>query len=64
LTTTMTGMKDVVKALGEAGVRDRCQIMIGGAPVTQQFANSIGADGYGANASAAVALARSIVSSG
>lgn len=63
LTTTMTGMKDVVQALRESGVRDRCRIMIGGAPVTQQFANSIGADGYSANASAAVDLARSIVSS-
>jgi corrinoid protein of di/trimethylamine methyltransferase len=63
LTTTMTGMKDVVQALRESGVGDRCRIMIGGAPVTQQFANSIGADGYSANASAAVDLARSIVSS-
>jgi 5-methyltetrahydrofolate--homocysteine methyltransferase len=63
LTTTMVGMKDVVQALRESEVRDPCRIIVGGAPVTQQFADSIGADGYSSNANAAVALARSIVTS-
>jgi corrinoid protein of di/trimethylamine methyltransferase len=63
LTTTMTGMKDVVHALRESDIGDRCRIIVGGAPVTQQFADSIGADGYSSNANAAVTLARSFVSS-
>jgi 5-methyltetrahydrofolate--homocysteine methyltransferase len=63
LTTTMVGMKDVVQALRESEIRDPCRIIVGGAPVTQQFADSIGADGYSSNANAAVALARSIVTS-
>ncbi len=62
LTTTMIGMKDVVEALQESGIQDRCRIIIGGAPVTQEFADSIGANGYSPNASAAVQLARSLVS--
>jgi 5-methyltetrahydrofolate--homocysteine methyltransferase len=63
LTTTMVGMKNVVEAACEAGLQDRCRIIIGGAPVTQQFADSIGASGYAPNASASVQLARSIVAS-
>ncbi len=63
LTTTMVGMKDVVKALRESEINDRCRIIIGGAPVTQQFADAIGADGFSSNANSAVALARSIVAS-
>ncbi len=63
LTTTMVGMKSVVQAACDAGLQDRCQIIVGGAPVTQKFADSIGANGYSPNASAAVQLARSIVSS-
>jgi len=61
LTTTMTQMKAVIKALEDAGVRSTTKIMIGGAPITQQFADEIGAEGYGDNASAAVALARKLV---
>ena len=61
LTTTMTMMKNVVEALDQAGVRESTKIMIGGAPITQQFADEIGADGYSDNASAAVALARKLV---
>jgi len=61
LTTTMTQMKNVIKALEEAGLRNKTKVMIGGAPITQQFADEIGADGYGDNASAAVALARKLV---
>ncbi len=62
LTTTMTAMKGVIESLEEAGLRDQIKVVIGGAPVTQQYADSIGADGYSSNASAAVALARSLVS--
>jgi corrinoid protein of di/trimethylamine methyltransferase len=62
LTTTMTGMKTVVQALRESGLSDRCKIIIGGAPVTQKYADAIGADGYSNNASGAVALARQLVS--
>ncbi len=58
LTTTMTQMKAVVKALEEAGIRKKTRVIIGGAPITQQYADEIGADGYSDNASAAVALAR------
>jgi 5-methyltetrahydrofolate--homocysteine methyltransferase len=58
LTTTMHGMTQTVRALQEAGVRDQVKIIVGGAPVTQEFAAQIGADGYGANAAAAVELAK------
>lgn len=61
LTTTMPQMKKVIEALVEAGIRDSAKVMIGGAPVTQEFADEIGADGYSENASAAVALARRLV---
>ena len=60
LTTTMTQMKAVVEKLEAAGVRDKYKVMIGGAPITQQYADEIGADGYSDNASAAVALARKL----
>ena len=60
LTTTMTGMKAVVEAVREAGLEEQCKVMIGGAPVTQQYAESIGAAGYSSNASSAVALAREL----
>ena len=61
LTTTMTMMKAVVEGLQEAGIRDTTKVMIGGAPITQQYADEIGADGYSDNASTAVALARKLV---
>lgn len=61
LTTTMTVMKTVIQALEKAGIRERTKVMIGGAPITQQYADEIGADGYSDNASAAVALARKLV---
>lgn len=60
LTTTMTMMKNVIDALDEAGVRKTTKVMIGGAPITQQYADEIGADGYSDNASAAVAMARKL----
>jgi len=55
----MTAMKTTIEALQAAGLRDRVKVLIGGAPVTRQFAQDIGADGYGDNASVAVSLARS-----
>lgn len=61
LTTTMTYMKDVIDALTEAGLRDKVKVMVGGAPVSQHFADEIGADGYSDNANTAVALARRLV---
>ncbi|MHC4403552.1 MAG: corrinoid protein [Planctomycetota bacterium] len=60
LTTTMTQMKAVVEALETAGIRDKTKVMIGGAPITQQYCDEIGADGYSDNASAAVGLARQL----
>ncbi len=54
LTTTMPSMKDTIDALEEAGVRDKVKIMIGGAPVTQNYADEIGADGYAPDAASAV----------
>jgi 5-methyltetrahydrofolate--homocysteine methyltransferase len=61
LTTTMRTMQHTIKALQEAGVRDRVKVMIGGAPVTQSFADQIGADGYASNAASAAELARRFV---
>ena len=64
LTTTMTQMKAVIEALKKAGVRDKVKVIIGGAPITQQYADEIGADGYSDNASGAVGLARKLVGAG
>lgn len=61
LTTTMRMMEQTIKALEEAGLRDQVKIMIGGAPVTQSFADQIGADGYASNAAAATELAKRLV---
>jgi corrinoid protein of di/trimethylamine methyltransferase len=61
LTVTMSAMKTTIQALQEAGVRDKVRVMVGGAPVTEQFAREIGADGYSENASSAVALARRLM---
>ena len=60
LTTTMTMMKAVIQALEKAGIRDKTKVMIGGAPITQQYADEIGADGYSDNANGAVAMARKL----
>ena len=62
LTTTMTMMKKVVESLEKAGLRKKTKVMIGGAPITQQYAAEIGADGYSDNASGAVAVARKLAS--
>jgi 5-methyltetrahydrofolate--homocysteine methyltransferase len=61
LTTTMPGMKTTLQALSAAGLRQRVKVMVGGAPVTQAFADAIGADGYRPNAASVVELARQLV---
>lgn len=61
LTTTMPVMKDTIQALEAAGLRNGVKILIGGAPVTQSFAEEIGADGYAPDAATAVELARELV---
>jgi 5-methyltetrahydrofolate--homocysteine methyltransferase len=61
LTTTMRAMESTIKVLEEAGLRDKVKIMIGGAPVTQAFADQIGADGYASNAASASELAKKLV---
>ena len=61
LTTTMTYMKDVIQALEDAGIRQNVKVMVGGAPVTQNFADEIGADGYSDNANSAVAVAKELM---
>ena len=61
LTTTMRAMAHTIKALEEAGLRDKVKIMVGGAPVDAEFSRRIGADGYGSNAPAGVDLAKSFV---
>lgn len=61
LTVTMPSMKTTIQALKEAGLRGDVKVLVGGAPVTEQFAREIGADGYGENATSAVSLARKMV---
>src|SRR5450432_1661415 len=61
LTVTMPSMKTTVDAFRTAGLREKVKIMVGGAPVTQQYADAIGADGYSDSAGGAVALARRLV---
>jgi 5-methyltetrahydrofolate--homocysteine methyltransferase len=61
LTTTMVNMKAVIENLQQAGKRDKVKVMIGGAPITETYAQQIGADGYASDASRAVALARSLL---
>ena len=61
LTTTMGYMKEVIDALETAGIRDQVKVMVGGAPVTQGFADEIGADGYSDNANSAVTVAKQLL---
>jgi 5-methyltetrahydrofolate--homocysteine methyltransferase len=63
LTTTMRAMESTIKVLEEAGLRERVKIIIGGAPVTQTFADQIGADGYASNAAGAADLAKRLLAS-
>jgi 5-methyltetrahydrofolate--homocysteine methyltransferase len=61
LTTTMPAMKTTIDALKQAGVREKVKVLIGGAPITQKYAEEIGADGFSDNAVGAVALAKKAV---
>ncbi len=61
LTTTMPAMQETVEAVKGAGLQGKVKVMIGGAPVTQAFADEIGAEGYGETAAAAVGLARKLI---
>jgi 5-methyltetrahydrofolate--homocysteine methyltransferase len=61
LTTTMLGMKDVLRALERAELRSKVKVMVGGAPVTQSFADELGADGYGESAAEAVDKAKELL---
>ena len=61
LTTTMPNMGRTIEAFIDAGIRDEVMIMVGGAPVTQEFADDMGADGYGKDAVAAVDLAKNLI---
>jgi 5-methyltetrahydrofolate--homocysteine methyltransferase len=63
LTTTMRTMESTIKAIEEAGLRDKVKIMVGGAPVTQDFAEKIGADAYASNAAAASEMATKFATS-
>lgn len=61
LTTTMTNMKVTIEALNAASLRDKVKVIIGGAPVTEAYAQQIGADGYAPDASRAVKLAKDLI---
>ncbi len=61
LTTTMPNMRRIIQALEAAGVRERTGVLVGGAPVTQEYANEIGADGYAADAYQAVVIVRGLI---
>lgn len=61
LTTTMTYMKVVVEDLKKSGLYGKVKVMVGGAPINEAFAKSIGADGYTSNANAAVVMAKKII---
>lgn len=61
LTTTMLGMREVIRALDRADLRAKVKVMVGGAPVTQTFADEIGADAYGESAAVAVEQAKSLL---
>ena len=63
LTTTMPSMQATIEALKAEGIRDQVKVMIGGAPVTDEYAAQIGADGYSSDASRAVSLAKSLIGS-
>jgi len=64
LTTTMTNMKTTLSSLQEAGVRKSVKVMVGGAPLTQRYADEIGADGYAPDAASAAELATALIKKG
>ncbi|MDP7534600.1 MAG: cobalamin-dependent protein, partial [SAR202 cluster bacterium] len=61
LTTTMPNMGRTIEAIEEAGLRDAVKVMVGGAPLNQEFADDFGADGYGKDAISSVELARRMI---
>jgi len=61
LTTTMQAMENTIQAIRSAGLREQVKIIVGGAPVTAEFASQIGADGFAPDASQAATLARSLI---
>ena len=61
LTTTMPNMKKTIDLLTEMGLRDKIKIIVGGAPITEEFAKSIGADGYAPDAGSATRWAKQVV---
>ena len=62
LTTTMASMSNTIEALTEAGVRDKVKVMVGGAPLTQDFADKVGADAFAPDAGSASRIAKSLLS--
>jgi 5-methyltetrahydrofolate--homocysteine methyltransferase len=64
LTTTMNNMQSTLQALHEAGMRDQVKVIVGGAPVTVEYAHKIGADAYAPDASSAVRVVRQLVGEG
>jgi len=63
LTSTMMHMEDTIQVLKEAGLRDKVKVIVGGAPVSEEYAKTIGADGYGADGFQAVAVVKALISS-
>ena len=61
MTTTMSGMEEIIKLLKERGIRDNVKVMVGGSPVSKKYADDIGADGYSVNAVEAVRVAKELV---
>jgi 5-methyltetrahydrofolate--homocysteine methyltransferase len=61
ITTTMVNMEENITAITEAGLRDKAHIVVGGAPLTAEYANVIGADGYAPDASSAVRMVRQLL---
>jgi 5-methyltetrahydrofolate--homocysteine methyltransferase len=61
LTTTMPAIADTINALTEAGVRDQVKILVGGAPITQDFADNVGADGFAPDAGSASRVAKAVI---
>ena len=61
MTTTMSGMEDIIELLKERGIRDNVKVIVGGSPVSKKYANDIGADGYSVNAVEAVRVAKELL---
>ncbi|NMB99154.1 MAG: cobalamin-binding protein, partial [Thermoanaerobaculaceae bacterium] len=61
LTTTMPSMRNTIEAIKAAGIREKVKIMVGGAPLTQNYADEIGADGYSPDAASAVDTANNLI---